>query len=60
MIAKYMDYRRRKELDKQARSLWLDTFATIHYKDVDEEKGISHSNIAVRAFYDAFYPRSKS
>lgn len=60
MIAKYMDYRRRKELDKQARDLWVDTFSTIHYKDVDEEKGISHANGVVMAFYEAFYPRIKS
>lgn len=60
MIAKYMDYRRRKELDKQARDLWVDTFSTIHYKDMDEEKGIGHANGVVRAFYAAFYPNHKS
>lgn len=60
IIKKYLDYKRRKELDKQARDLWVDTFSTIHYKDVDKEKGISHANGVVAAFYDAFYPRNKS
>ena len=60
MIAKYRDYRRRKELDKQARYLWVDTFTNIQYKDMDYEKGIGHANSAVRAFYAAFYPDHKS
>lgn len=60
MIRKYLDYKRRKALDKQARDLWVDTFSTVNYKGLDKDKGITDAHEAVKAFYAAFYPNHTS
>ena len=60
MIKKWRDYKRHKEIDKQARDIWADAFRTANYRCLDDDKMISLAHGAVSAFYDAFYPRIKS
>lgn len=60
MIRKYLDYKRRKELDEQARDLWVDALRNANYKDLDNAKGIADAHEVVKAFYAAFYPNHTS
>lgn len=60
MIKKWRDYKRRKEIDKQARELWIDAFTTGLYKDRKADECIAWAHSTVASFYDAFYPNHKS
>lgn len=60
IIKKYLDYERRKELDKQARDMWTDLVSTGRYKGEDVTETMAYANTALAAYYDAFYPRIKS
>lgn len=60
MIERYMDYKRRKELDKQARDMWIDLIATGRYKGQDAAETLTYVNTVLTAYYDTFYPRIKS
>lgn len=60
MIKRYMDYKRRKELDKQARDMWIDLIHTGKYKEADVTEVLCFANEALTMFYDTFYPRIKS
>lgn len=60
MISKYLDYKRRKELDKQARDMWADLIRTGKAFGEDVTETTAYANTALAAYYDAFYPRIKS
>lgn len=60
MISKYLDYKRRKALDEQARSLWLQAaYEAIYNTDRSVEEMVGRANVLLTHFYETFY-RSKS
>lgn len=60
MINKYLDYKRRKALDEQARSLWLQAaYEAIYDADKSVEEVVGRANVLLAHFYETFY-RSKS
>lgn len=59
MISKYLDYKRRKELDAQAQFLWRQCLL-MRGESSTTEAAIQHAHKTLAAFYDAFYPNHKS